>query len=63
MQKETILKYTHIEDIGWIAEPENWSELKYSLHNEPRGVVKFDPSFSTEEVKREKAKAIMSMFA
>jgi len=52
------MKYRQIRNIGFIADPENWQELNWTLHNEPKGVVKYNPN----EVKHGEGKSILDMF-
>jgi len=28
----------------WMAQPSNWAELRYTLHEEPEGLLDYDPN-------------------
>jgi hypothetical protein len=50
--------YKEIKGIGFMADPKNWDELSWTMHNEPKGLVKYNPNIESNGLGKE----LMNMF-
>jgi hypothetical protein len=56
------MNYLKIGKMGFLANPQNWEELRWTLHNE-KGMVKIDPNLPPDQASIERGKALYAKFS